>query len=510
MTSNSNPPLRVYLAGLAHETNSFSPLPTSLRSFEADLCYRAGDETARAAALVFPGYGDAAAAALARGHHLIEGPCFWTQPSGPVSAALFETLLGEILAGLRGSWPIDMVVLNLHGAMVAQGIDDCEAVVLRAVREAVGPSVPVGAILDLHGNVSAAMIESGAILVGVKEYPHIDYGERVQELFAILEPMASGRSRPSTALRTIPQLSLQGTTEAPMRALVAHLHDLERRAGVLSASLMHGFPWADWEGVGASVILVSEGLPRADVEAMADEVAERFTRLVEASPPSRLGVEAALDEAMATARPGAMVVIADSADNPGGGAACDSTYLLRAMIARDVQNAAVGMIWDPQAASIAADAGVGSRIPLRVGGKVGPLSGDPVDVIAEVTCVRDDLSQRLFGEDPASPLGLAVALRVGGIDLVVNSVRQQVFSPECFTGLGVDLTGKALVALKSSQHFRARFDRLARGVVYCDPPGSLSTDLAAMPYRRVRLAGRSGGATLIDRPVGRWWAEAQA
>lgn len=109
-----------------------------------------------------------------------------------------------------------------------------------------------------------------------------------------------------------------------------------------------------------------------------------------------------------------MVVIADSADNPGGGAACDSTYLLRAMIARDVQNAAVGMIWDPQAASIAADAGVGSRIPLRVGGKVGPLSGDPVDVIAEVTCVRDDLSQRLFGEDPASPLGLAVALRVGG------------------------------------------------------------------------------------------------
>lgn len=499
-------PLRVYVAGLAHETNSFSPLPTSLRSFEADLCYRPGEAAGRDEALAFPGYGDAVSVAQALGCALIEGPCLWTQPSGPISEALFRRLLDDLLDSLRAAGPVDLVVLNLHGAMMAQGVPDCEGEILRAVRDLVGWGTPVGAILDLHGNVSPEMIASGAILVGVKEYPHTDYRERVEELFAILVAMAGGRSRPTTMLRSIPLLSLQGTTEEPMRSLVSHLQDLEGRDGVLSVTLMHGFPWADWEGAGASVIIVSEGVERDRLTAKADAIAGRFVGLVEASPMTRLRVEAALDEALSGPLGEGPVIIADSADNPGGGAACDSTYLLRALIDRDVQGAALGMIWDPQAASIAADAGVGSRIPLRIGGKVGPLSGQPVDMLAEVLCVRDDVRQRIFGEEASSPLGLAVAVRAGGVELVINSVRQQVFSPECFTALGVDLGDKAVVVVKSSQHFRARFDPLASRTIYCDPPGSLSTDLMQMPYRNLRLGGRSGGATFIDRAVGRWFA----
>lgn len=502
----SGSPLRVYVAGLAHETNSFSPLPTSLRSFEADLCYRPGDPSGREEALAFPGYGDAISVAQALGCTLIEGPCLWTQPSGPVSGELFGRLRDDLLDGLRAAGPVDLVVLNLHGAMMAQGVPDCEAEILRAVREQVGWETPVGAILDLHGNVSPEMIATGAILVGVKEYPHTDYRERVGELFAILLAMAQGRSRPTTMLRSIPMLSLQGTTEEPMRSLVGSLRDLESRDGVLSVTLMHGFPWADWEGAGASVIIISDGLGRERLEAIADEVAQHFVSVVEGSPVTRLAVSAALDEALSTARGGGPVIIADSADNPGGGAACDSTYLLRAMIDRDVRDAALGMIWDPQAASIAADAGVGSQIPLRIGGKVGPLSGEPVDVLAEVLCVREGVRQRLFSDEPSSPLGLAVALRAGGIEIVVNSIRQQVFSPECFTELGVDVAAKSLVVVKSSQHFRARFDAFASRTLYCDPPGSLSTDLTQMPYRRLSLGGRSGGATFVERAVGCWFA----
>jgi microcystin degradation protein MlrC len=264
---------------------------------------------------------------------------------------------------------------------------------------------------------------------------------------------------------------------------------------------MHGFPWADWDGAGASVIIVSEDIDEAQVNALADEVASRFVQLVGNSPVSRLGVDAALDAALAMPRSHGPVVIADSADNPGGGAACDSTYLLRAVLEREIADVALGMIWDPQAASIAADAGVGSRIPLRIGGKVGPLSGDPVDLLAEVICVRDDVRQRMFSEDPASPLGLSAALRVGGVEVVVNSIRQQVFSPECFTEMGIDLGAKSVVVVKSSQHFRARFDALTSGTVYCDPPGSLSTDLGRLPYRQVRIADCRGGATLVDRAV---------
>ena len=500
-------PLRVYVAGLAHETNSFSPLPTSLRSFEADLCYRPGEASGRDEALAFPGYGDAVSVAKTMGCTVIEGPCFWTQPSGPVNAELFSRLRDELLQGLRDAGPVDLVVLNLHGAMMAQGVPDCEADVLHAVSEQVGRATPIGAILDLHGNVSPEMIASGAVLVGVKEYPHIDYRERVEELLTILVEMAQRRSRPTTVLRSIPMLSLQGTTEEPMRSLVGRLRELEDGEGVLSVTLMHGFPWADWEGAGASVIIVSEGVQRERLDVMADEVAERFVALVEHGPVTRLGVAEALDLALSKERAGGPVIIADSADNPGGGAACDSTFLLRAMIERDVRNAALGMIWDPQAASIAADAGVGSQIPLRIGGKVGPLSGEPVDVLAEVLCVREDVRQRLFSDEPSSPLGLTVALRAGGIEVVVNSVRQQVFSPECFTELGIDVRAKALVVVKSSQHFRARFDAFASHTIYCDPPGSLSTDLTQMPYRHLRIRGRTGGATFVDRAVGRWFAQ---
>ncbi len=501
MTTARGAPLRIYVAGLSHETNSFSPLPTSLRNFESDVCYRPGGDAGRTAALAFPGYGDAIAVANARGFTVVEGPCFWTQPSGPVTRALYERLRGEILDGLRAAGPIDIVLLNLHGAMVAQGIDDCEGDLLQHVRDLVGHDMPVGALLDLHGNVSPTMIGSGAIIVGVKEYPHIDYRPRAEELVTILTAMATDMVRPRTTWRSIPILSLQGTTEEPLRSLVARLSAYEQRDDILSVTLMHGFPWSDWERTGASVLVVSAGGEDGAAEAIADEVAARFVENLEAAPAQRLDVGEAVREALATPRGPGPVVIADSSDNPGGGAACDSSFLLRELLDQRVEGAAVGMIWDPQAAIIAADAGVGARLDLRVGGKVGPLSGDPVDLAgAEVLAVRDDVRQRVFCEVASDPLGLAVWLRVSGVEIVVNSIRQQVFSPECFTGLGIDLAKLDLVVVKSSQHFRARFDPIARRTIYCNAPGSLSVNLADLPYRHLRLKP-GNGAFHIDRPV---------
>jgi microcystin degradation protein MlrC len=147
------------------------------------------------------------------------------------------------------------------------------------------------------------------------------------------------------------------------------------------------------------------------------------------------------------------------------------------------------MIWDPQAALIAADAGVGARIALRIGGKVGPQSGDPLDVDAEVTAVRHDLCQVGVGGQGAEPMGLSVALRVRGIDIVLNSIRQQTFSTNPFTDLGIDLRARALVVVKSSQHFRTAFDPIAAATVYCNAPGSLNLDLSTLPYQ------------LIQRPI---------
>ena len=503
------PPLRIYIAGLSHETNSFSPLPTSLRNFESDVCYHPGDETGRAAALAFPGYGDAVTVARDHDFTVIEGPCFWTQPSGPAPRALYERLRDEVLDGLCAAGPIDMVLLNLHGAMAAQQVDDCEGDLLAHVRRLVGPMMPVGALLDLHGNVSPQMVESGAIIVGVKEYPHVDYRARTEELITILAAMASGDAKPHTTWRSIPVLSLQGTTEEPMRSLVTALSAYEQQDGILSVTLMHGFPWSDWERTGASVLVIAASEQgQTAAQAIAEEVAERFVAILGSSPPARLDVAGSVDAALATPAGRGTVVISDSSDNPGGGAACDSTFLLRELYERRVERAVVGMIWDPQAAQIAADAGVGARMDLRIGGKVGPLSGDPVDLIgAEIVAVRDDIRQRVFSESPSDPLGLAVRLRVGGLEVVINSIRQQVFSPECFTELGIDLARQDIVVVKSSQHFRARFDPVARRTIYCNAPGSLSTMLADLPYRHLRLIS-DFAVFRIDRPVERCSAPA--
>lgn len=497
---SSNPlspaaPLKVFLGAFAHETNSFSPLPTTLRSFEADILYRPGDDAAALErALEFPGYGYAAELARGRGDQLTAGLCAWAQPAGPVSRAVYEGLRGELLAQLSAAGPVDMVFLVLHGAMLADGYPDCEGDLLTQVRAAVGADVPVGALLDLHGNVTPAMIASGAVLLACKEYPHTDYPDRSADLYDILAAATGKRGgrMPRTAMRRVPMLGLFGTTESPMRDFVRRLEACERLPGILSVSAMHGFPWSDTADTGAAMLVVHAG--DEDAAHAAAQLAAQLAGELFALRTSAAGARLPLDEALTVALDAAQaaggdagpVVLADSADNPGGGAACDSTFVLRALLERGVRDAALGMIWDPQAVRIASDAGVGARLPLRIGGKVGPASGEPVDVLAEVLAVRADARQPGIGGQGSDPLGAAVAIRANGIDIVLNSIRQQVFSPECFTELGIDVRRKRLVVVKSTQHFRAGFDPLAGATVYCDAPGTLNGNLAKLPYRHLR------------------------
>ncbi|ALH82193.1 M81 family metallopeptidase [Sphingopyxis macrogoltabida] len=497
MTDESRP-LRIFVAGLMHETNGFSPIPTSIGSFEADLAYIPPSDNMRELALNFAGYGDAVRAVRDAGNEPIEGPCFWAQPSGPISAAVYAKLKHIVLDALSEAGPIDAVLLVLHGAMIAEGFPDCEADLLEAVREAAGREMPVGGLLDLHGNVSEAMVKSGALLVGVKEYPHVDYPERARELHDMLVELAGGACMTMT-LRTIPWLSLQGTVEQPMRGFVDRMIEAESADGIRSVTLMHGFPWADWAHAGASVLVVSQGANAEAASALAEDLADAFVPIADGAPTERLSIADAIDTAL-SARGKGPVVIADSSDNPGGGAACDSTFLLRELIERGCGNAAVGMIWDPQAAQIAADAGVGTKLRLRIGGKVSAMSGDPVDLECEVLAVRDDVKQRMFSAEPNVPIGLSAALRAGGIKIVVNSIRQQVFDPDCFLQMGVELVSKQLVVVKSSQHFRALFDPIAQTTLYCDAPGSLSLDFAKLPYQSVKLA-RSRAGFVSAEPV---------
>ena len=483
--------MRVFLAALVHETNTFSPLPTTLRSFrENGLIHRPGDTATAKRARDTEAYGDALTAFAEAGDEVVHGLCAWTMPSGMVSRHAFESLRDELLDGLRAAAPLDAVMLFLHGAMMADGYPDCEADILRRVREVVGEGVPVGSMLDLHGNVGPAMLESGAILVACKEYPHTDYLPRARELRALLAMAAANRTAtPRMHLQRVPMIAILGTTESPMRDYVARMQAAEGKEGILSVSTMQGFAWSDTPDMGSAILIAHDpqhagALARA--ETLGRELAAELFSMRESGIRNRLPLEQAIDAALAARSADGPVVLADSSDNPGGGAACDSTFVLRALLDRGVTNVALGMIWDPQAALIAADAGVGARIALRIGGKVGPQSGAPIDVMAEVTAVRADLHQLGFGGLGAEPAGLSVALRSQGIDIVLHSIRQQTSSTNVFTDMGIDLRARDIVVVKSSQHFRDSFDAIAAATVYCDAAGSLNLDLATLPYEAIQ------------------------
>jgi microcystin degradation protein MlrC len=483
--------VRVFLAALAHETNTFSPLATTRRSFAEGLLHHRGDAATLEKARQFAGYNDVLEIARARGDECIAGLCAWAQPGGPLPRSEYEELRDELLADLRGAGKVDFVFLVLHGAMVADGFYwDCEGDIVRRVRAIVGDSTPVGVLLDLHGNVTEDMAAGGTILVACKEYPHSDYPERAAELYDLLARGARDGLRARTVMRRVPMLGIMGTTEEPMRGFVQKLKDLEREPGILSISAMHGFPWSDTPYTSAAMLVVHDASARGAGESasrIAEELSSEFFALRSSAPAKRLPIPDALDAAQRESKRvgGRPVVIADGSDNPGGGAACDSTFVLRALLERGIPDAALGMIWDPQAVAIATEAGVGRELTLSIGGKNGPMSGEPIRMKAKVLACRADASQRSFG-DLRDELGPAVAVRVGGVDVVLNSVRQQVFSPDCFTELGIDPSSKRFVVVKSTQHFRAHFDALAGATVYCDAPGALNTNLAALPYSNLR------------------------
>lgn len=381
-----------------------------------------------------------------------------------------------------------MLILVLHGAMVAGGYADFEGDLLVRARAMLGPAVPLGALLDLHGNVTPAMIGSSALLIACNEYPHTDYPARTAELYAALSAAARGAPMPSMRMRRVPMLGLFGSTEGPMRDFVRLLKACEQMPGIVSVSAMHGFAWPDTAATGAAILVACDGnddIAAAAAGAQACQLAGELFALRSLAHVAAVSIEQAIDEALATRGEGDLIVLADGADNPGGGAACDSTFVLRSLLDRGVERAALGMIWDPQAALIAADAGVGARIAWRIGGKIGVASGDPVDVIAEVLAVRDDACQRGLGGAGSEFLGLAVAIRAGGVDIVLNLTRQQVFSPECFPELGIDLASKRIVVVKSSQHFRVGFDPIAAATIYCDAPGTLNSNLPNLPYKNL-------------------------
>ena len=415
------------------------------------------------------------------GHELIEGLFTVAQPSGPTIQLVYERIRNDILADLRQQGPFDVVLLYLHGAMVATDCDDCEADLVAHIRTVVGTQAVIGVELDPHCHLSQTLLDGSDFVVLQKEYPHVDFEARASELFRLCTRRAGGEIHPISCLFDCRMIGFYPTTEEPMLGFLDRLRCAEKRPGVLSVSFAHGFPWGDTFDTGSKVLVITD-----DNAALAAEIAEMLGRdiyaLRHAMVPRYPGVDEALDLAEKT--PG-RVVMADTADNAGGGAPSDNVTLLAAILRRGIKKVALGAIWDPVSVDACREAGVGTKFGLRLGGKCGVASGDPIDVDVIVRAVRNRHDQAALGDSRVS-MGPSVWLEIDGVDVVVNSIRDQVFAPDAFTGLGIDLSAKRLIAVKSSYHFQQHFAAIADRIIQVATPGAIQMNFAELRYKKIR------------------------
>ena len=468
--------MKVLIAGLATETNSFAPLPTGAQAFEEAFLSR--DATNQPPNLFSAPLHEWRKASEAKGWDVVESLCAFAQPAGPTVRKVYEKYRDEILADLEKEQP-DILLMSMHGAMIAEGYDDCEGDFLTRARAVLGPDKIIGLEIDPHHHLTEEMMEAADLIVAYKEYPHTDSPDRARDLFAMVVDMVDGKIKPVMRDYDCRMITMYHTPMQPMRDFVDEMIAREGRDGVLSLSLSHGFPWGDTARTGTRMLAITDG--NAD---LAEDVTEEFGKKLWDLRGQLLAgwpdIGGALDRVAAGSN--FPFVLADFADNAGGGAPSDSTFVLREVLDRGLSDIALGIFWDPVVTRLCREVGEGAELDVRLGGKVGPMSGDPVDLRVKVRAAREGMSQ-MMGET-SMEMGNAVWLQAGDVHLVVNDKRTQCFHPSAFTDLGIDLSAMKAVVVKSSQHFYAGFAPIASEVIHIKGPGAIPPDFASIPFSK--------------------------
>jgi microcystin degradation protein MlrC len=482
---------RIAVGGFMHETNTFGP---SKAGYDAFVEGGGWPSLSRGAAMIEAtrdvNMGICGFVEAAGRHGWDVVPTLWcaASPSAQVTEDAFERITAMIVEGVRGAGPLDGVYLDLHGAMVAEHLDDGEGEVLARVRSVVGPEVPIVASLDLHANVTRRMVEEADALVAYRTYPHVDMAETGRRSAAYMARRLAG-GPDAKAFRQVPFLipiAWQCTDMEPCKGLYRAVAALET-GDVGSVSFLTGFPAADFADCGPSIVAYAESAEAAEraADALLEQVISAEGAFAGRAHSPAEGVRRAMEIARGAARP---VVIADTQDNPGAGGDSDTTGMLRALVEAGAQRAAIGLIVDPAAASRAHAAGVGAEIRLALGGKSGVAGDAPFEGAFVVEAVSDGAltASGPFYGGARMRLGPSACLRIGGVRVVVASRKAQLADQEMYRFVGIEPRDQAILVNKSSVHFRADFTPIAEAILVCAAPGPMPVSPADLPFRRLR------------------------
>jgi len=486
--------MRIGVAAIMHESNTFSAAPTSIDAFEVvegrallDQHVDTYDEIA--------GFISALRACNANLHPLLYASA---TPAGPVPAEAYHVLLGKLLAALNKAPHLDGVLLALHGAMVVEGLPNADAETVRQVRAAIGRKTPLVATHDYHANVSQQLVNDVDALVIYKTNPHVDQRERGVQAATILVRAVRGEVRPTCALakpEVLFNIVHHNTNLPPMAPLMQAAIEAEKQAGILACSIAAGYQYADVPAMGPSVVVVADG-DRALAQREADRLGERIWDVREQLLPSAPGPELAVRQAAASERP--PVALLDLGDNIGGGGAGDGTLLLEELL-KQAANGWVVTIYDPEAASSCARAGIGATITLSVGGKTDAGHGPALRVAGRIRTLHDGLyeeTERRHGGGRYFNQGLTAVMEVGGTAgltrplcgglLVLNSRRTPPNSVHQLTSLGIRPERQRILVLKGAVAPRAAYEPICNEIIAVDSPGATAIMRPAAEYRQAR------------------------
>jgi microcystin degradation protein MlrC len=476
---------RVLIAELKHETNSFCSTKTGREDYEAR-SLKDKDELIPFFSGVRVELGGIIDGCREEGLEMVPAIAANAMPGGQVTRDVFDYVKKEILTVLKEDNNIDGILLSLHGAMVLEDAPDGEGELLAAIRKVVGPDMPIMASLDLHANVTKAMVEHATALFAYDTYPHIDQYERGYEAAKVMAATLRGDVKPVMKLMQLPVLSpcLQ-TAKDPVRSIMKVVHAKENEAGVISISFLHGFPWADIFEAGCSVLAITNNnasLATEIAQEIGDMVMDKHEEFVMPAVP----IEEAVRRGMEAAE--GPIVLADIADNPGGGGPADGTHVLRKILEMGAKNVAVALMHDPEVVELAVRAGVRGTITTKLGGKTEPIHGEPLEVTAVVKSITDGIyvNKGPMGTGLRNDIGRTVVLDIDGVEVIVPERRIQPWDPEIFRRNGIEPTEKQILLVKSALHFRAGFTPLAKEIIDVDAPGLLAMNFKLFDFKNVR------------------------
>ncbi len=475
------------VGGISHETNCFSPIKTELVHFKHRSYVKGEDVLTAYTGTKTPmgGFIDFASETDSILYPTISAGAV---PSGIVSKDAYLQLKNELLEGIKNAGEIDGVLLALHGAMVVEDYPDAEGDILSSVREVVGPDVPIAATLDFHATLTDIMVEKADGLFGYNTYPHIDGYDRGLEAGRFVAKLLRKEIDPvNVVLRPplAPPVVPARTGWGPIKELMEQAFEFEKESGVINVSVYGGFVYSDVHDAGLAFLATTDGdkeNAQKIVEILADKAWElRHSFIADMKKP-----QDAVKYAMGKKE--GPIVLADVADNTGGGASGDGTEVLRALIEQNAQNAVVITIPDQEAVNEAFRVGVGGSFDALVGGKFDNLHGEPVRVKGIVKVLSDGtfVHKGPMSTGMKSNMGRTAVIQCGGVEIIVNERRFQPVDPEVARSVGIDPAHKKIVVLKSAVHYRASYEPIAAEIIEVDGPGLSSPNLSRFEFKHIR------------------------